>query len=317
MAPVCPRRLPERDRAGRVSYPRLDDLEAALLPLPVEDAADVEVAGVRDQADLLDRPLVVHQVEDLPLAGVQVLIVQLRDDDRDGLLVGDQLADAAELVDPLHSFHQDAGDVQRHGDHGALGQLVVEETEVPLFPVEDIVDALLGLEAEHLMQGGLAERAVGHQDLAEEDVGLLLELDGFGQRLVGDQAVAHQEVAEVLLRAVGGGGDDQAVAEVDLLGEDIVVDFERTGLLAQREPLKQLFELHRLEVPNDAHDRSRDPDRRDYRPLRILEKKGAVSERDGHGEILICALESFLSAPGSGCWIPARRRRSPAPTPSR
>src|SRR4029077_6736442 len=91
-----------------------------------------------------------------------------------------------------------------------------------------------------------------------------------GEGLVADQAVAHQEVAEVLLRTVGGRGDDEAVPEEDLLDELGVVDFERTGLLAQGEPLEQLFELHRLEVPNDAHMTGEIIDRCEYwRRIRV------------------------------------------------
>ena len=50
-----------------------------------------------------------------------------------------------------------------------------------------------------------------------------------------------------------GGGDDEALREVDLLLHLAVVDHQGARLLAGREPLQQLRQHHRLEIARDAH----------------------------------------------------------------
>ena len=103
------------------------------------------------------------------------------------------------------------------------------------------------------MQIVLAQRPRGDQDLAQQGAGLLLQLDGLGKLQLADQAVADQEVAQVLLGLGRRGGQDAPVLEIDPLLDLAAVDLERAALLALRQPLQQLVELHGAEVANDAH----------------------------------------------------------------
>ena len=99
----------------------------------------------------------------------------------------------------------------------------------------------------------LRDAAGGHQDLAQQHAGRFLLGDGLDQLLLGDVAVAHQEVAELLLGVGGPGGDDAAVQEEDPLLDLAAADHQRSGLARLGNPLQELGELHRLQVAGDAH----------------------------------------------------------------
>ena len=87
----------------------------------------------------------------------------------------------------------------------------------PLVPEEDVVDRLGGLQAEEVRELLLADRADHDEDLAEQDLRLLLDLEGAEELLLGDEAEADEETAEELALDGGGGGDDPSVLEVDPL----------------------------------------------------------------------------------------------------
>jgi hypothetical protein len=126
-------------------------------------------------------------------------------------------------------------------------------SKLPSVQRKHVVDRLLGLLPHEAQQVRLCDRVDHDQDLAEEDLGLLLDLHGHLQLLLADVAVGDQKVAQVLPLVGRGGRGDPAVLEIDALLHPVPVDQERAGLGAQGEPLKQLSQLHRLQIAGDSH----------------------------------------------------------------
>ena len=81
-----------------------------------------------------------------------------------------------------------------------IGELAVEELEAALLPGEEIADVLLGIEPEHPVEGLLVDGAALDQDLSQQASLLFLDGHRLGQRLLGNHALADQEVAEEPLR---------------------------------------------------------------------------------------------------------------------
>ena len=166
--------------------------------------------------------------------------------------VGHALPDELPLVVAPHPLHDDPRDVERERDHLLVGHVPVHELEVALRPEEDVVDRLLGLLLHEAEQVRLGDRVDHDEDPAEEDLRLLLDLHRHFELLLRDVAVRDEEVAEVLALVGGGRRGDAAVREVDALLDAVPVDQEGAGLRAEREPLKQLSQLHRLQIAGDS-----------------------------------------------------------------
>ena len=99
----------------------------------------------------------------------------------------------------------------------------------------------------------LGDGADGHQDLAQQHLGLFLHVHRLGQDRLVDEAVADQEMAQVLLGVARRRRDHLAGLEEDPLLDVAVVDHQGAGLARLRQPLQELGELHGLEVAGDAH----------------------------------------------------------------
>ena len=163
------------------------------------------------------------------------------------------VADAPPFVEPPAAFEHQPLDVERHAHHRLFRQLIVEEFEVTRVPGEDVVDALLGLQPQHLVQILFGDRAHVDQDLAEQLPFRFLARQRLVDLLVRQITVAGKKTAEVLLGVGRGRGQDGAVVEEDLLLDVAVVDHQCAGLLAHGQPLQELGEHHRLEVAGDTH----------------------------------------------------------------
>jgi hypothetical protein len=150
------------------------------------------------ERDLLDRPLAVDVGNDEFLAVRQHVHVERPQDLGDDGRVGHPLPDDLPLVVPPRALHDDPGDVEREGDHLLVRQLSLDELEIALGPEEDVVDRLLRLLLHQAQEVRLGDRVDHHEDLAEEDLRLLLDLHGHLQLLLGDVPVGDEEVAEIL-----------------------------------------------------------------------------------------------------------------------
>ena len=242
----------DRQRGARRKTLRIDHLELADLPLVEEDLAGVEIARVRLQADLLHRAVVVHHAEDEARARVELRVERVTERDRHGARGMDDVANALPVVEPAHRLEHQRRDVERHRHHRSHRHFL-DEAEVALRPGEDLVDALFGLHAQHAVDVALGDGAHLDQDPAQQHLLRRLALHALGELLLGDESVGDQEMPEVLLGIGRGRGNDHAVAEEDPLFDLAVVEDQSTGLLALRQPLQQLGELHRLDVASDAH----------------------------------------------------------------
>ena len=127
--------------------------------------------------------------------------------------------------------------------------------ELGVLPQENLVDFLFRLQPHQPLQILLADHVDHHQDLAQEDAGLMLHLHRLHQLLLGEIPMADEKLAEVFARRVGGGGDHAAGLEEDPLLHGFAGDHERPGLLPQAEPLQQVARLHRSKIATYAHDR--------------------------------------------------------------
>src|SRR5437870_3012649 len=86
------------------------------------------------------------RITDSALRFIEIRVRRLRPDDRRHRVFGrSDLADARPLVDAPRPFHDDPGDVDLQRNELLLGQLVIEEMKVALFPQKDVVDLFLGL----------------------------------------------------------------------------------------------------------------------------------------------------------------------------
>ena len=168
--------------------------------------------------------------------------------DRNAELRRNALVDAVPLVEALHALEHHHRDLERDRDHAAVERLALDEAELAGAPGEHVEDAFLGLEHEQVLEVLLRDPAGRHQDLPQQHAGRLLLGDGLDQLLLGDVAVAHQEMAELLLGVGGPGGDDAAVHEEDPLLDLVAADDQRPGLARLGDPLQELGELHRLQV---------------------------------------------------------------------
>lgn len=92
------------------------------------------------------------------------------------------------LVDPAHALHHDIGHFERDRNHGAVGHLVFDEPEVSFVPRKQVVDALLGFQAQDLLQVILGDRVQRDQNLAEKDMRRLLQFHGVLERRLVDIA---------------------------------------------------------------------------------------------------------------------------------
>ena len=211
-----------------------------------------ELGVVRLQGDLLDRPLAVEVRDDELFAVAELFDVERPDDVGNHAGVGNPLADELPLVVAAHALHDDAGDVERQRDHLLIRHLAVDELEVPLGPEKDVVDRFFGLLPHQPEEVAFGDRVDHDEDLSEEDLRLLLDLHRHLQLVLRDESVRHQEVAEVLPLVGGGGRRDAPLLEVDALLDAVPIDEQSAGLRAQGEPLKQLSQLHRLEVAGDS-----------------------------------------------------------------
>ena len=250
------------EAGGKVEVPALEEVE--------DELGDGEIGVVRRLGDLGQRADAVDRAEDDPLRLAEGLDRDRRDDGRDVAHRDDPFLEPLPLVVPAEPFHHDPRHVDGDRDHRALGDLAVDEVEGPFRPEEDVVDRLAGLDADQLDEVLLGDRSDHHEDLPQEDLRLLLDLHRLGQLLLGDVAVGDEEVAQVLALDRRGGGDDPPVLEVDPLLSRAAPNGQRTCLLPHGEPLEQLRQLHRPEVPGDGHP---------YGILRGQRRSGGLPER--------------------------------------
>src|SRR5262249_62039693 len=125
----------------------------------------------------------------------------------------------------------------------------VLERALPLRREEEVVDRLLGLDAEHAPDVLLADGAVRHQRDPEERALLLAAQEGFEELLLGDEALPDQDLPERLPRVVGPGGVDGAVLEVDPLLHAAPLEVERPRVARGGDPLQALAEVDLPTIP--------------------------------------------------------------------
>ena len=105
------------------------------------------------------------------------------------------------------------------------------------------------------MSCGSRQVPVGDEQLAQPPlVGLLLE-EGAEERLLGDQAVAHQRLADRLARVVGARPLHGAVPEGEALLRGAAGHLEDARLLPAHEPAEEVEEVEGVEVAGEAHAR--------------------------------------------------------------
>src|SRR5262249_35048521 len=100
------------------------------------------------------------------------------------------------------------------------------EAELAAIPLQRLKQRLSKLEVQGVQDHWLGDQPDHRKDFPEEDLGLLLSLEGFVELVLGEIAEVDQDLAKVLARLVGAGVDDRAVLDLQPLAELIALDVE-------------------------------------------------------------------------------------------
>ena len=129
------------------------------------------------------------------------------------------------------------------------------ELEVPVAPFHEVPDHTLDLLVDHCLQRVLRHRVHLHQDRSQPALfaRTVLPVERLPQRLLGDQASAHQHASERLACRVGGSVDDPSGAEDDESFAVTCGQIEASALLSHRHDLKEVRKTEFVQVPGQAH----------------------------------------------------------------
>ncbi|KUK47262.1 MAG: hypothetical protein XD74_2139 [Actinobacteria bacterium 66_15] len=225
----------------------------------VDDARNLEVGAAHLLGKLTHRARTVDQKEQVPLHGLQRdlegSLARSCGHLEDHVSRRDLLLDAVPLLEPPAALHDDVLNGDRQADVLVQDLRQDLEVEVAFVPPHDVEDRVLDLLLDEGLEDVLGDVTLAHQDLAEPALAALglVHLQRTLQRRRRYPLRAHQPIAEQLMAPVGLREEHLAVAEPDTAFRVGTDDAQHSGLPAQLNELEDVWKTEVLEVAAQCH----------------------------------------------------------------